>query len=128
VVVLDCGETLIALILETKRGPSSFGPRRRREIIDRLLRVRVVPSNLLELRVGGTVVEPPERHRHVAALDDDQHPTLILRSDALDADLQLEDAIVLARPLCELLAMTAYEDPLVLALERLHKQACDAPR
>ena len=120
-------ETLIALILETKRGPSTLGPRRRREVIDGLLRVRVLRSRLLELRVGGALVEPPERHRQVAALDDDLHPTLILRSDIPDAELGLEDAIVLARPLCELLVLTAYEDPLALALERLRGQGDGAP-
>ncbi len=120
-------ETLIALILEMKRGPSSLGPRRRREVIDRLLRVRVVRSQLLELHVGGSVVKPPERHRHVVALDNDLHPTLILRSKVTDAELALEDALVLARPLCELLAIAAYEDSLVLSLERLQRQGCDAP-
>lgn len=120
-------EPLIALVLETKRGRTGqLGPLRRREVAERLLRVRVVKTSAMEMRVGGVAVEPPERHRRVAALDDERHPTLILASSGTEGP-GLDHVIAMARPLCELLGITQYEDPLLLALERLQTRGCEAP-
>ncbi|MEJ7656581.1 MAG: ATP-binding protein [Thermoleophilaceae bacterium] len=120
---------LIALILETKGSWfAQLGPRRRREIDDRLRRVRRVETSVLELRVGGVAVNPPARHRRVVPLDDERHPTLIVGSTAAAPEAGLAALIAIARPLCELLGIPQYEDPLLLALERLHAQRLMDPR
>ena len=120
-------ETLIALILETRRsGPGQLGPSQRTEVAERLRRVRRVETSTISVRIGQFPINLPERQSQVVPLDDLQHPTLVVvphhnpRSD-------LEDLIAISRPLCELLGITYCEDPLQLALERLHGERCVSP-
>ena len=121
-------DELVALILETKRSQfGQLGPRRRREVSERLRRVRRVVTKFIELRIGGDAIDPPERHRRVVPLDDEHHPTLIVASTTAAHAAGLEDLIAIARPLCGLLGIAQYEDPLLLSLERLHAQGCVTP-
>jgi hypothetical protein len=122
-------DTLIALILETRRsGPGRLPSRRRREIGDRLRRVRQVNTSFLELRIAdGQAVDLPESHRSVVPLDDEHHPTLIVSSQSADHRHGLEDLIAMARPLCELLGITQQADLFLLALERLNTPLCPIP-
>lgn len=121
-------DALISLILETRRSaPEQLGPRRRREVLERLRRVRRVETSFLELCIGSVTIDLPERQSRVVPLDHQDYPTLIVASPATRPQPGLEDLIAIARPLCELLGIVQCEDPLLLALERLHTQRCLSP-
>ncbi len=118
-------ETLVGVVLETKRtraGP--LGPRRRQEVRERLRRVRLVETQRLELRIAGAAAGLDESHHQVVPVFDQDHPTLVVAGYASDLLSQL---IRVVRPLCELLDIVYYADPLLLVLERLRAAGITSP-
>ena len=114
---------VLALVLETKGSQFvRFGEERKRQIRERLERVRVCEIPSAEVRIEGITIELPPRLRSVLPLDHDRAPTLLLLESA--EELLPSD---LATGLGDLLEAPDIAGPLQNTLLKLERVSTGAP-
>jgi len=117
---------LVQLVLEAKRSHfDASSARRRGETIDKLNRTRLHRADEILIKAGAVMIAPSGPHRGVVPIDDPTHPTLIARR--CDGGEDLTDLVKLVPGLCELLAITPYEDAIGRAIEKLSAMGVESP-
>ena len=117
---------LVQLVLEAKRSHFDTSTARRRgETIDKLNRTRLHQADEILIKAGDVMIAPSGPHREVVPIDDPTHPTLISRRRKGAEDII--DLVVLVPGLCELLAITPYEDAIGRAIEKLGATGVEKP-
>lgn len=117
---------LVQLVLEAKRSHfDTSSAKRRSDVIDKLSRTRVHHAAEILIKAGDLVLAPSGPHRDVVPIDDPAYPTLITqRGNGGDG---LPDLVAVVPGLCELLAITPYEDAIGRAIEKLGALGVDTP-
>lgn len=117
---------LVQLVLEAKRSHfDTSSARRRGEVIDKLDHVRLHQADEILIKAGDLIIAPSGPHRDVVPIDDPAHPTLI--SQRRNGGEGLIDLVQLVPGLCELLAITPYEDAIGRAIEKLTAMGVEIP-
>jgi hypothetical protein len=117
---------LVQLVLEAKRSHfDTSSARRRGETIDKLNRTRLHQADEILIKAGDVISAPSGPHRDVVPINDPTHPTLIVRG--CDDGGDVPDLVELVPGVCELLAITPYEDAIGRAIEKLSAMGVESP-